>query len=548
MFEFNGRVLTEERANDYLEKGIWSQDSFIDVLERNVQNHPDLVHKDEHRSLTYKELWNEVEAVADGLYGLGIRKGDKVAIQLTNSLDYVVALFGSARIGAAVISLQVDLGKDALIKSLRQSQAQAWILTDNYRGQALYAFAQEIKMSLPDLKHLILQGQNETVHEDAIYFTTLRQSGKTLDDEALKVNRPSALDAFLMVFTSGTTGSPKGVVHLHANYLWAARVLAKNFGYEAGDGVLDVAPIFHQTGMLAGIMMTVAACGRILLVDRFSANRIFNWIEKEQPAFIVGAPPHVIHLANSPKLPEADTASVKVFIYAGAPVPSAVLQRLQEDGGITVGAMFGWSEGFVATANRPDDPIEAVSSTVGFALPGLEIRLVDEEGNDVKDGEAGEIWSRGPNFSPGYYENPEASKKQWDKDGWFHSGDLLRRNADGRYKFIARADDIINRGGTKVDPKSVEDVIAAYDAVETVAIVGAPHDTLGQQTVACIILREEAEAFELKDLRDFLAERGLAKFQLPDRMEILSELPMTPSGKIKKLELRERFLLEAQTH
>jgi len=545
MFEFNGRVLSEERANDYLEKGIWSQDSFIDVLERNVQNHPDLVHKDEHRSLTYKELWNEVEAVADGLYELGIRKGDKVAIQLTNSLDYVVALFGSARIGAAVISLQVDLGKDALIKSLRQSQAQAWILTDNYRGQALYAFAQEIKMSLPDLKHLILQGQNETVHEDAIYFTTLRQSGKTLDDEALKVNRPSALDAFLMVFTSGTTGSPKGVVHLHANYLWAARVLAKNFGYEAGDGVLDVAPIFHQTGMLAGIMMTVAACGRILLVDRFSANRIFNWIEKEQPAFIVGAPPHVIHLANSPKLPEADTASVKVFIYAGAPVPSAVLQRLQEDGGITVGAMFGWSEGFVATANRPDDPIEAVSSTVGFALPGLEIRLVDEEGNDVKDGEAGEIWSRGPNFSPGYYENPEASKKQWDKDGWFHSGDLLLRNADGRYKFIARADDIINRGGTKVDPKSVEDVIAAYDAVETVAIVGAPHDTLGQQTVACIILREEAEAFALKDLRDFLADKGLAKFQLPDRMEILSELPMTPSGKIKKLELRQRFLLEA---
>jgi len=545
MFEFNGRVLSEERANDYLEKGIWSQDSFIDVLERNVQSHPDLVHKDEHRSLTYKELWNEVEAVADGLYELGIRKGDKVAIQLTNSLDYVVALFGSARIGAAVISLQVDLGKDALIKSLRQSQAQAWILTDNYRGQALYAFAQEIKMSLPDLKHLILQGQNETVHEDAIYFTTLRQSGKTLDDEALKVNRPSALDAFLMVFTSGTTGSPKGVVHLHANYLWAARVLAKNFGYEAGDGVLDVAPIFHQTGMLAGIMMTVAACGRILLVDRFSANRIFNWIEKEQPAFIVGAPPHVIHLANSPKLPEADTASVKVFIYAGAPVPSAVLQRLQEDGGITVGAMFGWSEGFVATANRPDDPIEAVSSTVGFALPGLEIRLVDEEGNDVKDGEAGEIWSRGPNFSPGYYENPEASKKQWDKDGWFHSGDLLLRNADGRYKFIARADDIINRGGTKVDPKSVEDVIAAYDAVETVAIVGAPHDTLGQQTVACIILREEAEAFALKDLRDFLADKGLAKFQLPDRMEILSELPMTPSGKIKKLELRQRFLLEA---
>ena len=543
MFDFNGRILMEERANDYLKKGIWSQDSFIDILEYNVHTHPHLVHTDEHRSLTYKELWAEVEAVAEGLYSLGIRKGDKVAVQLNNSLDYIVALFGSARIGAVVVSLQVDLGKDALIKSLKQSQAKVWI----FRGQVLYNLAQESKAFLPNLKHLILQGQSEMVYENVLYFTALKQSGKTLDGEVLKSNRPGPLDAFLMVFTSGTTGSPKGVVHLHANCVWSSHVLARNFGYEVGDGVLDIAPIFHLAGMIAGIMMTIVACGRILLVDRFSANRILNWIEKEQPAFIIGSPPHIIHLANSPKLAEANTTSVKVFIYAGAPVPSAILQRLQKEGGITVGAMFGWSEGFVATANRPDDPVEAVSSTVGFALPGLEIRLVDENGHEVKDGETGEIWSRGPNFSAGYYENPEAAKKQWDKDGWFHSGDLLRRNADGRYTFVARADDIINRGGTKVDPKSVEDVIAAYDAVETVAVVGAPHDTLGQQTVACILLKEGAEVFTLKVLHDFLAERGLAKFQLPDRMEILSEFPMTPSGKIKKLELRERFLLEEQS-
>ncbi|GGH76889.1 acyl-CoA synthetase (AMP-forming)/AMP-acid ligase II [Pullulanibacillus pueri] len=545
---FNGCILTEERAQEFLDKGIWKNESFVDVLEKHANLYPDLVHKDENRSLTYAELWNEVQAVAANLYHMGIRKGDTVALQLTNTLDYVVALFGANLIGAAGVSLQVDLGREALVKSINQAKAKAWIITDNYRGQPLYDMAVEVKSSLPSIEHLIIQGTQEDKYSEATTFSSLKTAQKPLTEEELNANRPGPLDKFLLVFTSGTTGSPKGVVHLHANYLWASRVLAKNFGYEAGDGVLDIAPIFHQTGMLAGVMMTIAAGGRILFIDRFSANRVLKWIETEKPGFIIGAPPHVIHVANSPKLAESDTSSVKVFIYAGAPVPSSILHRLQTDGGIKIGGMFGWSEGFVACATKPNDPIEAISSTVGFGLPGLEIRLVDEEGNDVNEGEPGEMLARGPNFSAGYYENPEASHKQWDEDGWFHSGDLLRKDKDGRYAFIARADDIINRGGTKVDPKAVEDVIAALDAVETVAVVGAPHDTLGQQTVACVVLKEDAEPFTHAELRDFLKEKGLAKFQFPDKLEILKELPMTPSGKIKKIVLREQFLVEAQSH
>lgn len=208
--------------------------------------------------------------------------------------------------------------------------------------------------------------------------------------------------------------------------------------------------------------------------------------------------------------------------------------------------MFGWSEGFLATATRPDDPLEALSSTVGFAIEGTEVRLVDEDGNDVKPGEPGEMWSRGPNFSAGYYENPTAAHRQWDAEGWFHSGDVLRQDENGRYRFIARADDIINRGGTKIDPKTIEDAIAQHPAVENVVVVGAPDETLGQQTVACVILREGLEPFSLPELRDFLGKQGLAKFQYPDRLEFMTEFPTTHSGKIKKKDLRERFRLEAE--
>jgi acyl-CoA synthetase len=545
MFEFAGRTLTESCGQQYIDQGSWTNESFADVLERSVKLHPNLLHKDEERTISYKEMWNEIESVAANLYNMGIRKGDTVAIQLPNTLDYVIAVFGAARIGAISVLLQVDLGPQAILDSLEQSKAKVWIITDNFQGRALYDRARDIQQKIPDLKHLIVQGDTSQVPSEALSFSSLRSRGNSLSEQELHENRPEPLDAFIMVFTSGTTGSPKGVVHLHGNYVWAVRAYAKNFGYQPEQAVLDLAPICHQTGMLAGIMMPILSGGRILLLERFSTTRVFKWIEQEKPTFLIGAPPHVIHIANSPKLKSVDTSSVKLFIYAGAPVPSTVLQRLQTDGGIRVGGMFGWTEGLVVTATRPEDPIEAVSSTVGSLIPGIEVRLVDDTGSDVEPGTPGEMWSRGPNFSAGYFENPEAASRQWDEDGWFHSGDILYQDENGRYKFIARADDIINRGGTKVNPKSVEDVIGGHTAVERVSVVGAPHETLGQQIVACIVLKEGCMPFSLPELRQFLDQCGLAKFQFPDRIEFMSELPTTHSGKVKNKDLRERFHLEA---
>lgn len=539
---FPGVVLTEERANTYLEREIWTKESFVDVLESDVRAFPDLVHRDERRTLTYAQLWDEVESLAACLYRLGVRKGDKVAIQLQNCLDYVVAVFGIARIGGTAVLLQTDLGRQALSYSLATAEVSVWILTESYRGEPLLDVARALKAELPGLRHLVLHGTDIGPEQDVLSLSQMCSSGLRLSATELAANQPEALSPFVMVFTSGTTGSPKGVVQLHANYLWAARAYARNFGFKPTQATLDVAPICHQTGMLAGVMMPIATAGRILLLDRFSAGRVLNWVSEEQPTYIIGAPPHVIHVANAPGLKDADTSSVRLFIYAGAPVPSTILQRLQEDTGMTVGAMFGWTEGFLATSTRPDDPIEAISTTVGFAIPGTEVKLVDESGQEVEQGTPGEMWSRGPNFSAGYYNNPDASARQWDSEGWFHSGDLLRQDADGRYVFMGRVDDIINRGGTKVDPKAVEDACAAHPTVEVVAVVGAPDPTLGQHTVACIVLKDQMVPFDVSELRDFLGEQGLAKFQFPDRLVFLDQLPMTHSGKIKKRELRQRLL------
>ncbi|CAM3935131.1 class I adenylate-forming enzyme family protein [Cohnella lubricantis] len=539
MFDFEGRTLSLERAQAYLDQGVWTNESAVDLLKQSVDKYPDLVHKDETRSLTYRELWNEVETFAASLYELGIRRGDRVAIQLPNVLDYLVAVFGAARIGAVIVCQQIDLGRDAIVRSLEQSGAKIWILSENYRGQSLYEMALEVRESVPALERIVLQGEEAQPKGDTITFASLRDGSKKLPDDVLEANKAQPLDGYLMVFTSGTTGSPKGVVHLHASYIWALRAYAKNFGFQPGDTVLDIAPIYHQTGML-GVQMSIVTGCRIVLVDRFSARQVLQKVEAEKANFLVGAPPHVIHVANAPNLKSADTSSIKLFIYAGAPVPSAVLQRLQADGGFKVAAMFGWTEGLVVVATRPDDTLEIISSTIGSQIPGVEIKLMDEDGNEIAEtGVEGEMWARGPNFSAGYFRNKVAAERQYDADGWFHSGDLLRKNANGRYSFVARVDDVINRGGTKIDPKGVEDVIAEHPSVQMIAVVAAPHDTLGQQIAACAVLKEDAPAFTLPELRDFLGERGLAKFQFPDLLHLVPELPMTNTGKIRKVALRD---------
>jgi acyl-CoA synthetase (AMP-forming)/AMP-acid ligase II len=526
----------------YLDKGIWTNESFIDVLKNDVEKSPNLVHKDERQSLTYYEFWEKTESVAAGLYQLGIRKGDRVALQMSNSLDYLLALFGTARIGACSVLLQVDLGEKAIEESLNQSQAKLWITVDSYRGQLLWQRAMKIKSRIPSLNAVIVQGNLVHIPSSIIQFPQLRDGQTKLPDHILRENAPGPLDAFLMAFTSGTTGSPKSVVHLHANYLWAARAYAKNFGYAPGDCVLDIAPIAHQTGMLAGIIMTIVSDGRIVLLDRFSAQRVLAYAEKEKAAFIIGAPPHVTHITNYPQLAETDLSSIKVFIYAGAPVPSVILRRLQKTSHVQVGCLFGWTEGFVATLTRPDDPIEAVSNTVGFPVKGEEVKLVDADGNPIPQGKIGEMWSRGPNFCAGYYNNPEAAAQRWDQEAWFHSGDLLRQDETGRFHFIARADEIINRGGTKVDPKSVEDVLGGFPGISAVNVVGAPHPTLGMQIVACVVLQKNKSLFSLRKLKTYLLQHGLAKFQLPDRLEFFKTLPRTESGKPKKNILKQWVL------
>lgn len=546
VYRFRGMTLREERAKHYLETGVWSHDTFIDVMEHNVRRHGPLVHRDDTSTLTYEALWAQSEAVAAYLYSLGIRKHDKVAIQLPTSLDFLVALFGITRLGAIAVILQADLGRQNILDSLQQCGASIVIATETYQGhpvaETLYSLADDV----PGLETVMLAGSGGATAPTAtatsrlrtVSFDTVKTSGSTLDAQAAADNRPDALDPFVMVFTAGTTGRPRGIVHLHANTLWAARTYARLYDMPDASGTLCLAPVYHLTGFLVGVTLPVVTGSRMLLQSRFAVRRVLRVIANEQPQYIVGAPPHLIHIANEPTLKNLDVSSVRMFFYAGAPVPSDILRQLQADTGWTVGGMFGWSEGFLASATRPDDPVEAINQTVGQAIPGTEVRLVDDDGRDIEPGLIGEVWCRGPNFGAGYYNQPEAAAEKWDDEGWFHSGDLLRQDADGRYAYKGRADNIINRGGTKIDPREVEAVMAKHPSVRFAALIAVPDDTLGHKTHAAIVVSESGSPFAMDELRTFLTQHGLAKYQFPDTLQFY-EVPADADDSFGVAELKQ---------
>ncbi|MCL6516853.1 MAG: AMP-binding protein [Alicyclobacillus sp.] len=525
--------MREAQARAYLAQAIWQEDAFPDVMERWVADRPDETHRDERRRITNAALWRESESIAAGLRTLGIGRGDVVAVQLGSSLDAIAVLIAISRIGAVAALLQVDLGREALRQSLLQAGASVWVVAATHHGQPIAKTAMSLRSQLPELRQVVVAADNPSAVPDGCpSLDEWRQAGLRLSKSDARL-RPGPLDPFIMVFSAGTTGVPRGIVHLHANYLWAVRTYADVYGLKAGDGTLTLAPLYHQTGMLLGAVMPLVRGGRLLLMDRFSAQRTLRWIGEERPRFIVGAPPHLVHLAQSPTLRDADTASVAMFLYAGAPVPSDILRQLQRDTGWRVGSLFGWSEGLLACGTRPDDPVEAVSTTVGRAMPGMEIRLVDEDGRDVPAGETGEVWCRGPSFCAGYFHQPEAAAERWDEAGWFHSGDLFRVDESGRYVYCGRTDDIINRGGTKIDPKVVEAAMLRHPAVAEAALVGVPDATLGRRTVACIVPRQEW-GVSLEALRGFLAELGLAKYELPDGLRLFDSLPKTVIGTVRR--------------
>jgi long-chain acyl-CoA synthetase len=457
--------------------------------------------------LTYGTLEELSARLAGLLLARGIRAGDRVAIMLPNVPEFGVVYYGVLRIGAVVVPLDPLLKRREIAAYLGDCGARLLI--------AWHAFAETAEA-----------GAGSTNAD--VFFVVPEEFRRLLRGVAAEHEIASMADGDTAVihYTSGTTGRPKGIELTHANLAGNAAAVARMHALGVDDVVLGALPLYHTFGQTCSLNATVQAGARLTLLRRFEAGRALEVIRRDGVTVFQGVPTMFIALLDHPGA--SDMSMLRVCVSGGAALPLDVLRAYETRLGCAIVEGYGLSETSpVSAANRGGQHRRAGS--IGWPIRGVEMRVVGEDGRDVPCGTIGEILVRGPNVMKGYWNDP-AGTAEAIRDGWFHTGDLGRKDEDGFFFLMDRRRDVIIRGGYTVYPREVEEVLYEHPAVRQAAVLGVPHPELGEEIEAVVALRAPVTC---EDLRDFVKER-VAAYKYPRRISFVDELPMSPTGKILK--------------
>ncbi|GAA2879569.1 (2,3-dihydroxybenzoyl)adenylate synthase [Streptosporangium fragile] len=510
-------------AIHYREKGYWDGRTLGSLLAGWADEYGDriaLVAGGER--LSYRELDRRADRLAAGLAGQGVAPGDRVLVQLPNIGPFVVLLFALARLGAVPV-LTLPAHRITEIGHLaRLSQAVAYVIPDEHAGFDYRDLAAALLKEAPDLRHVLVAGAPGP-------FTALAD----LDGEPLPLAEPDAADIALLLVSGGTTGVPKLIPRTHQDYGYNARASARACGLSAETVYLACLPVAHNFALACpGVLGTFTAGGTVVLSPSPAAGDAFPLIEAERVTITALVPPLIPLWLEAAEWDPADLSSLRVLQAGGSKLSAEVARAVPGALGCTVQQVFGMAEGLLNYTALDDDP-ETIATTQGRPLcPDDELRVVDADGADVTPGEVGELLVRGPYTLRGYYRAAEHNATAFTPDGYYCSGDLVRVLPSGHLIVEGRVKDTIDRGGESISAEEVEAHLLAHPGVRRGAAIGLPDTGRGEQL--CAVVVPGGTPPTLQELRVFMMGRGLAAFKLPDRIETVDELPVTPVGKIDK--------------
>ena len=472
------------------------------------------------RRISYAELDRAARGVAAGLRARGIEAGDKVALLVPNVPEFTIAYFGILYAGAAVVPINVLAAAPEVAYFLEDSNARLLVVHPLFEEPGR-AGARE-------------RGVPIVVAGGGGGADSLEALAETAPVDVLQPTAPD--DTAVILYTSGTTGKPKGAELTHSNLLLNCAVVVPRLVPDAGDDhvALAVLPLFHSFGQTCVQNATIALGGTVTLISRFEPGKVFEVIARDAVTFIAGVPTMYFALLHYEGEGRHDLATVRYAFTGGAPMPVEVMNAFESQFDVKIQEGFGLSETSpVASFGRLDRPRKPGS--IGYPVWGVELRIMDDDDNPLPDGERGEICIRGHNIMKGYLGRPDATKEAL-KNGWFHSGDIGLRDEDGCYWIVDRKKDMILRGGFNVYPREVEEVLYAHEAIVEAAVIGIPHESHGEEVKAVVALARDKQASS-DEIIAFCKER-LAAYKYPRIVEFLESLPKGPTGKILKRELR----------
>ncbi len=520
-------------ADTYRRQGLWTGETIWAAFARTAarrRDQPAVV--DGTRRSSFAQLAASAERLAAGLRAGGIGAGDVVAFQLPNWTETLVVLLACARAGAVANPILPISGRRELGFILAEARARLLFVPGRYRDTDYRALAAEVRDAAPALEHVV-------VVRDEPAPGMLRWSDLDVEPAGdAPWTDGSALA--LLIYTSGTTADPKGVLHSHDTLLAEARSLGPVHGLGPDDAVLMPSPLTHISGIAHALLVPAVFGSRAVLMERWEPGAGLAAIAAERVTYMVGAPTFLRDLARHPALSATDVSSLRLFSCGGAYVDPTLVAEAAARLGCVVKRVYGSTEFPTVATTGPDDPPARRVDSEGRAIGANEIKIVDDDGTPLAAGREGEILARGPECFLGY-QNPALDAEAFDADGWFRTGDLGTLDADGWLRITGRRKDIIIRKGENISAREVEDEIAAHPAVAEVAVVGLPDPGAGEIACAAVRLRPGATAPSLAALGEFLLARGLSRRKLPERVAVVDDFPRTASGKIVKRTLRERL-------
>ncbi|HEY7273357.1 MAG TPA: AMP-binding protein [Actinoplanes sp.] len=535
-----------EFAARYRERGYWRDRPLRDVLAEHCATYADRVALHAGGAdITYRQVDERAERLARNLYDLGLRPLDRVVVQLPNDAPFAYLYVALQKIGAIPIMALPQHRYREMEQFARLAEAVACVVPDRAKDADFRDIVTRVRTTAPSLRLAIVDGPASDGFLSLGELIDREPESSAADLAAIRIDPD---DPAVFQLSGGTTGIPKLIPRTHNDYDFNSRLAVSVCDVRDDDCLLDVLPIAHNLPLACPGMQGFWFSGaRVVLHPSTRGSQVFPLIEKHRVTHIHVVPALLIKWLNDPDIGKYDLSSVRVIQSGGQrlqPETRLLAEKLLPN--CTVQENFGMAEGLLMFV-RLDDPREVRLETVGRPIcSDDEVRLVDEDGEPVADGEIGELLCRGPYTLRGYFRAPEHNTRAFTADGFYRSGDLMWRHSTGNYVVAGRSKDLINRGGEKISAEEVENLILAHPAVQNVACIPVPDPVLGERMCACVVPHPGAEPPTLDDLVTFLRSYEIATFKLPERLEVLDAFPLSPIGKVSKKDLVARFAEERQ--
>jgi acyl-CoA synthetase len=524
----------------YREKGYWSDRTLKDCWEETVRKYPDREYVTDDRGYryTYGEMDEAASRIGAFLLEKGVRPGETVSYQIPVWSEFAIITIACIKIGAVAHPVSLSYEEKELIRGLNLTEPKVFFCPTFFYKTDYEQRILNVLDEIPSVETIVLLENVKKMTSNCPAFHDILENGTLMESRFFTEGSGQNIAAVLS--TSGTTSGTKGVLLTHDNIIYSEKTFNKELNITEEDIMFMAAPLHHATGFHHGIIAPMLAGAKVVLQERYRCKTSIELMNREKCTYSMGATPFIYDILKDMEFNGGALPHLKFYLCGGAPVPGYMVQKAWKFG-ILLCEVYGSTESVPHVYVRPEEALALNGTTSGRAIEGVEIRVVDERGNDVPAGTPGEELSRGPNVFVGYLKDKKTTDSVLDEDGWYHSGDLCVMDEEGNIRIIGRKKDIIVRGGENLNSNEINDHLEGCPGVRDHTVVGIPDDRLGERICAFVVPNKGVESLELDAVLGYLKNKNVPKRFWPERLELIDKIPKTGSGKVKKYLLLDRI-------